>query len=437
MADAQKLDQLRLPLPGKTADQPFSVGALTAQIRFLLEDRIGEVWVAGEISNLRSPGSGHIYFTLKDADATLAAVMFRGEASRLRFKLADGMAATVRGPLTVYEPRGQYQIQALEIRPQGVGTLQQQFEVLKRKLAAEGLFETSRKRALPVFPETIGVISSLQAAGLQDFLKIIKRRAPGVRIQIRDVRVQGDGAAAEIATAIEAFNKDAVAQILIIARGGGSLEDLWAFNEEIVARALAASKIPTVSAIGHEIDFTIADFVADLRAPTPSAAAELIVRDWKEWLEELAQWQARLTRETASRLQQYRARWNQLRSSALFREPVRLVRQAQQRVDDLRDALRLGLKKAVRDKRHKLEKTLLRWKALDPRKQIKQHRFHLKQWEARIRTLGPQGTLDRGYAMVLDESGKIIKKAIRQLVGKKTKVILSRGKLLTRIEAIE
>src|SRR5271156_5141767 len=260
---------LEVETPGVSAQNPISITDLTSTIRELLETGLGEIWVAGEISNFRAPGSGHLYFTLKDETATLSAVMFQREARRAGFALADGQAVLVRGTITVYEARGQYQIQVAEIRPRGQGSLQQRFEELKRRLAAENLFDLERKRELPVFPETIGIVTSLQGAVLQDMLNILKRRAPGIAIKVRGVRVQSVGAAEEIAQAIGEFSAEAKVDIVIVARGGGSLEDLWAFNEEIVARAIAASDIPIITGIGHEIDFTIADFVADLRAPTP------------------------------------------------------------------------------------------------------------------------------------------------------------------------
>ena len=330
---------LEVALPGASAQNPISIADLTSTIRELLETGIGEVWVAGEISNFRAPGSGHLYFTLKDATATLAAVMFQREARRVGFALADGQAVLVRGTITVYEARGQYQLQVAEIRPRGQGSLQQRFEELKRKLTAEGLFELDRKRELPEFPEVIGVVTSLQGAVLQDMLNILKRRAPGLGIRVRGVRVQGIGAAEEIAQAIGEFSAEGNIDLLVVARGGGSLEDLWAFNEEAVARALAACRVPTISAVGHETDFTIADFVADLRAPTPSAAAELLTRDWAEWREVIAKLRARLERTTRQVLADHRRQLARLGSSYALREPRRVVRQWAQRLDDLRENL--------------------------------------------------------------------------------------------------
>ena len=328
---------LAIETPGHSAQNPISVTDLTSTIRDLLESSLGEIWVAGEISNFRSPGSGHLYFTLKDATATLSAVMFQHEARRIGFALQDGQAVLARGTITVYEARGQYQIQVAEIRPRGQGSLQQRFEELKRRLEVENLFDLDRKRPLPVFPEAIGIVTSLQGAVLQDMLQILQRRAPGIRIFVRGVRVQGPGAAQEIAEAIGAFSTEQNVDLLVVARGGGSLEDLWAFNEEVVARALADCHVPTVSAVGHETDFTIADFVADLRAPTPSAAAEMLTRDWSEWRETVAKLRVRLERTTRQVLGHHRRQLDQMASSYALREPRRVVRQWAQRLDDLQE----------------------------------------------------------------------------------------------------
>src|SRR5271156_1457755 len=343
---------LEIETPGVSAQNPISITDLTATIRELLETGLGEIWVAGEISNFRAPGSGHLYFTLKDETATLSAVMFQREAKRVGFALVDGQAVLVRGTITVYEARGQYQIQVEEVRPRGQGSLQQRFEELKLKLTAEGLFALERKRELPVFPEVIGIVTSLQGAVLQDMLQILQRRAPGIRIRVRGVRVQGIGAAQEIAEAIAAFDVEKNIDLLVVARGGGSIEDLWAFNEEPVARALAACAVPTISAIGHETDFTIADFVADLRAPTPSAAAELLTRDWTDWRDEIGKLRARLERTTGQSLGEHRRDLSRLGPGYALREPRRVGRQWAQRLDDLRETLRDAAKLALQRRRH-------------------------------------------------------------------------------------
>ncbi len=420
---------LEVEPPGQSAQTPISITNLTATIRDLLETGLGEVWVAGEISNFRAPGSGHLYFTLKDETATLSAVMFMREARRVGFALQDGQAILARGTITVYEARGQYQIQVAEIRPRGQGSLQQRFEELKRRLAAENLFDLDRKRELPVFPETIGVVTSLQGAVLQDMLQILQRRAPGIRILVRGVRVQGIGAAQEIAEAVDAFSAKKNVDLVVVARGGGSLEDLWAFNEELVARSLAACSVPTISAVGHETDFTIADFVADLRAPTPSAAAELLTRDWNEWRETLAKLQTRLERTTRQTLEDHRDHLNRLASSYALREPRRVVRQWAQRLDDLRENLQATALAAIHDHQGDLRLLGTRLKAHQPARELERRRAHLGQLTARLRALGPQATLDRGYALVLNREGHPVSKAEKKLEGESVKIILSKGTL--------
>ncbi len=414
----------------------LTVSQLTRKIRAALEGAVGEVWVRGEISNLRAPGSGHLYFTLKDGEAVLNAVMFRGDSSRLAAPLRDGQAVRIRGRVTVYEPRGQYQIQVLEARPEGLGTLQERFEALKRKLAEEGLFDPERKRPLPVFPERVGLVTSLQGAVIEDFCRILGRRAPGIVIEVRGVRVQGDGSAAEIAAAVAAFSGEGRVAAIVVARGGGSLEDLWAFNEEEVARALAASQIPTISAVGHETDFTIADFVADLRAPTPSAAAELVSRAWAEWRDLVDAHAARLGRAARQRLAFERERWRSLGGNPVFREPRRVLARAAQRVDDLREELARGLRRAVSDRRRDLGEILSRWEApaLRPAALLARHRERVGHWEARLRALGPEATLARGYAIVLDAGGQLVRRAAAVKPGQALAVRMADGTLPVRSE---
>jgi exodeoxyribonuclease VII large subunit len=418
---------LEIETPGLSAQNPITITDLTATIRDLLETSLGEIWVAGEISNLRSPGSGHLYFTLKDETATLAAVMFQREARRAGFALQDGQAVLARGAVTVYEARGQYQLQVVEIRPRGQGSLQQRFEELKRRLAAEHLFDLERKRSLPVFPEVIGVVTSLQGAVLQDMLHILQRRAPGIRILVRGVRVQGTGAAQEIAAAVGAFSAEKNIDLLVVARGGGSLEDLWAFNEEAVARALAACPVPTISAVGHETDFTIADFVADLRAPTPSAAAEMLTRDWNEWRETLLKLRERLERTARQSVGDHRRHLARLASSYALREPRRVVRQWTQRLDDLRENLHAAAHNSIQSRQQDLRLLRARLTARHPARELERRRNHLAQLFARLRALGPQATLDRGYALVLDQQGHPLSHAGRTSDGQAVRIVLSKG----------
>src|SRR6476646_7074518 len=266
----------------------FSVSELTAAIRGVLETGFGEIWVEGELSNCRTWNTGHMYFTLKDGDAQVKAVMFRSAVRYLKFKPEDGMHVIVRGQLSVYEPKGEYQIVCEHLEPRGLGALQMAVEQLKKKLQAEGLFDAARKRPLPALPRTIGIVTSLDGAALRDIIKVLRRRHPNAHLLIRPTRVQGEGAAADIAEALRAIVKIHGVDVVIVGRGGGSFEDLLAFNQEPVARAIASSPVPIVSAVGHEVDVTIADFVADLRAPTPSAAALAATPDKAAWQESLA-----------------------------------------------------------------------------------------------------------------------------------------------------
>jgi exodeoxyribonuclease VII large subunit len=426
---------LTVEQPGDSMRTPISVGALTSAIRDVLEENLGEVWVAGEISNFRSPGSGHLYFTLKDAEATLAAVMFRQEAARAGFALRDGQAVLARGSITVYEARGQYQLQVIEIQQRGQGTLQQRFEELKRRLQAEGLFELERKRELPVFPESVGLVTSLQGAVLQDMLRILARRAPGVRIFVRGVRVQGVGAEHEIAGAVRAFSDENAVDVLVVARGGGSFEDLWCFNEEVVARALAAAPMPTISAVGHETDFTIADFVADLRAPTPSAAAELLTRDWSDWRETIATLHRRMDRHVRTVLGQHRRHLARLAESYALREPRRVVREWAQRLDDLRQQLGAATGRALRARRDLVRLRETQLQGHHPRRELARRRAQVDQLAARLRALGPQATLDRGYALVLDGEGRPLREAQAALAGQPARIALSKGALDATITA--
>lgn len=417
---------------GGSAQHPLSVGALTQEIRSLLEESLGEVWVEGEISNLRNPGSGHLYFTLKDHESTLHAVMFRGDTARLRFTPKDGMATVIKGTLTVYEPRGQYQLQVTQMRPRGQGSLQERFEALKRKLAEEGLFSLERKRSLPVFPERIGLVTSTQGAAIQDFIKIIQRRAPGIHLLVRNVRVQGAGAELEIAAAITAFSQERQVDTLVVMRGGGSLEDLWCFNEEVVARSLFSCQIPVISAVGHETDFTLADLVADVRAPTPSAAAEIVARDWGEWREAVRVWRERLGRAAQGELDRARHRWHRLANHYVFREPQRVIQAFQQRLDDHRSDLARALRQAVQDRRRRWESLALRWRHCRPSLRISEHGRHLQQLQARLRNLGPEATLHRGFALVTHQ-GHIVRTAHPSLAKAELVIRLAQGSLTATV----
>jgi len=318
----------------------YTVSALTALLRLHIESAFSDVWVEGEVSNLRIPTSGHAYFTLKDAGSQIRAVLFRSAGRALRFALRDGMHLVCRGRVSVYEPRGDYQVIVEYAEPKGVGALQLAFEQLKERLAAEGLFDQARKRPLPFLPRRIGIVTSPTGAAIRDIVKVARMRFPAIEIVLNPVAVHGDRAAGEIARAIEEFNEIGGFDVLIVGRGGGSLEDLWPFNEEIVARAIVASRIPVVSAVGHESDYTIADFVADVRTATPSAAAELVARDRDHLLGQATSLWERAVQAARADLRDRRARVDAERRGLL--DPTALVARAMQRCDDLDMRLRLA-----------------------------------------------------------------------------------------------
>ena len=398
----------------------LSVTELTRRIKEQLEGRFPAVWVEGEISNFTRAASGHAYFTIKDADAALAAVMFRNVAGRLPFAPADGMQVLASGPVSVYEKRGQYQLIVTQLLPKGLGALQLAFERLKQKLAQEGLFDAARKKPLPVLPQRIGLVTSPTGAAIRDFLNIIGRRYPNVHLLIHPVRVQGIGAAEEIAAAVDDFNARRLVDVVIVLRGGGSLEDLWAFNEEVVARALARSAIPTISAVGHEVDFTISDFVADLRAPTPSAAAELVVRAKADYVADLRDFQKRLDKDLRLWLSEARRRL----ATCRLRHPADLVRQSQQRVDDLADRLRRASGVALEQQRARLAAARLR----TPTSLLQQTRHRLAQAGTRLELLSPRGTLARGYSITRrQDTGAVVRGVAGVTAGTKLTTLVVDG----------
>ncbi|MEY4387340.1 MAG: hypothetical protein RLY20_2623 [Verrucomicrobiota bacterium] len=421
----------------------LSVSELTTQVKRLLEQHVGTLWVTGEITNFRAQSSGHCYFTLKDASSQLTCVLFRGTAAAERDLLADGKKVILQGDVTVYEARGQYQLIVRKVELQGLGALQAAFERLKQKLAAEGLFSQERKRALPVFPQRIGLVTSPTGAAIRDVLHVIQRRNPGLEIILAPCRVQGDGAAKEVAEAIQLLNefnslpttRYSPLDLILVTRGGGSLEDLWAFNEEVVARAIAASTVPVVSAVGHEIDFTIADFVADLRAATPSAAAEIItdgvyssrvfVAEAPARLRELCERQMTAKHEEADFLLKRLARLH----------PRRKLDEALQRLDDLRGGLVRGAQQGVRQARMNWQQLGLRFNQVRPSKRLKDLKATLTQAEARLRLLGPEQVLSRGYSITTDAtSGKILRDAKQVKPGQRLKTRLKTGEVTSVAE---
>jgi exodeoxyribonuclease VII large subunit len=442
----------RVPTPSPPAEplksKVLSVSELTRQIKGALSRQFPNIWVEGEISNLRVQASGHCYFTLKDAGAQLSVVLFRREAEALRFKLADGLQVIASGDIDVYEPRGNYQLIARLLQPKGVGQLQAQFEALKQRLAAEGLFDPARKKPIPPFPEHIGIVTSPTGAAIRDILNVINRRFPNVHIVINPVRVQGEGAAQEIAAAIDEFNamntrategrarplgaphavgrlSSAAAKasapetgalqlpldVLIITRGGGSLEDLWAFNEEIVARAVSRSAIPTISAVGHEIDFTICDFVADLRAPTPSAAAELVVSHQLELLERVRDQRERLRRSLIHRFDALRHRVELAAGSYVFREPENIVRNYQQRVDMLLDSAQTAVASTLDNARHRVDHA-----------------------NSKLTLLNPRATLQRGYSITQRAAdGRVVTSPAQVKPGDRLKTLVRDGEIESEV----
>ena len=435
----------------------FSVSDLTAGIRGLLETEYSEVWVEGEISNCRLWNTGHLYFTLKDPGAQLKAVMFKSQARSLKFKPEDGLHVIVRGRLSVYDPKGEYQIVCDQVEPHGLGALQLAFDQLKRRLQAEGLFDTARKRPLPSFPRKIGIVTSLDGAAIRDIIKVLGRRYPNAHIVIRPTRVQGEGAAAEIARGLNDIVTLPGIDVVIVGRGGGSIEDLWAFNEEIVARAIVASPVPVISAVGHEVDVTIADFAADVRAPTPSAAAEIVVARKEDFCSHIERLGERLTGAVRGSIARLDSRVHQLNRRPGFAGwSARLAlrgRHTAETTHALRHAARAGLNKRLRvyqNLRLQLEQFDLRRRLGGVRARLvgvdgtlraaAQHRRHLAEKRlqscaARLDSLSPLAVLGRGYAVVWNESRtKVIRRAIEVKPGDRVRVTLSEGELGCTVE---
>ena len=434
----------------QSTSKVFTVAELTRAIRGTLETKFGAVWVQGEISNYKLHPSGHQYFTLKDQRAAIACVIFRNTLPPAAQPISDGAQVQVYGNVSVFEARGQYQLSVQILQTRGAGLLQAKFEALKRKLEAEGLFDPARKRPLPKFPKRIGIVTSPSGAAIRDMLNVLRRRAPSVAVIINPVRVQGIGAAAEIATAInELAARDGAwgpVDVIVIARGGGSIEDLWEFNEEIVARASFNSAIPVVSAVGHEIDFTIADFVADLRAPTPSAAAELIVSDSAELGRRVSELANCLQKCLRNFLLQSQTRLRFLSERTLARELTQRLRDAQQQVDLTAELLRRRLKQFVVDARAALSSRTQSLQSHDPKRELVIRRNNLMDLRRRflsqtprlfqtaqqrlhrvesvLRVLGPEATLRRGYTITTDAAGNVIQtiRAVRPGLRIKTRV---------------
>jgi exodeoxyribonuclease VII large subunit len=344
----------------------YTVSTLTREIKELLETSFPRLWVEGEISNYKRHSSGHFYFTLKDENAQIRCAMWRFKADQLRFQLEDGMKVLVEADIQLYEKSGSYQLIIQQLQPAGIGDLQLAFEQLKKKLQAEGLFDSQYKKELPTYPERIGIVTSATGAAIRDIISVIYRRFPATEIVLYPVKVQGEGAADEIAGAIEDLNSYGKVEVLIVGRGGGSLEDLWAFNEEAVARAIFESRIPVISAVGHEVDFSIADFVADRRAPTPSAAAEMIVPDSQELLGNLAYYREKFHNHLMQLLAGNRDKIEAFRKSYAFRRPEDLLYQKVQRLDEIWRTIQNSVQFSLKRDRQRLENGRLRLQALNP-----------------------------------------------------------------------
>ena len=428
----------------------FTVSELTGLLRSSIEEQFSDIWLEGELSNLRAPGSGHVYCTLKDKTSQIRAVLFRSSAVRLRFALQEGLQVIVRGRLTVYEPRGEYQIVLDTMEPKGVGALQLAFEQLKERLATEGLFDQDRKKSIPAFPRTVGVVTSLTGAAIRDILAVFRRRWPTLHVLIAPVQVQGESAGRQIAEALTALNDLGSVDVIIVGRGGGSLEDLWSFNEEIVARAIAASHVPVVSAVGHEIDVTLADFVADLRAPTPSAAAEAVVPVLAEIVERLRELTVR-----AGQVMLRHCAFERQRLDAGIRGVTDVhfrLQEAAQRTDDTVDRLREMVQQlltAGRERVHEVQRDL---SVLNPILAIKQglatvpqfskrlegqmgailaqHRYRIHATLAQLNTLSPLAILGRGYSILQTvPAGQILHRANDVEVGQEMVAQLASGRL--------
>ncbi len=434
----------------------ITVSDLTANIRDILENAYSEVWVEAEISNCRLWNTGHLYFTLKDPASQIKAVMFRSDVRTLKFKPEDGLHVVVRGRVSVYEPKGEYQLVCERMEPHGLGALQLAFDQLKRRLHAEGLFDAARKRALPALPRKIGIVTSLDGAAIRDILKVLSRRYPNAHVIIRPARVQGEGAAAEVAQGIRDIVKIPGIDVVIVGRGGGSIEDLWAFNEEPVARAIAASPVPIISAVGHEVDVTIADFAADVRAPTPSAAAEIVVARKEDFCGHIERLSDRLSAAVRGSIARLESRIHQLNRRPGFAGwSARLAlrgRHCAETTHALRHAARAAVSRRLRvyqglrlqleqfDLRRRLGSVRARLVGVDGDLRAAAHRrqhraeARLQTCAARLDSLSPLAVLGRGYAVVWDESRThVIRAATEVKRGDAVRVTLSQGELECKV----
>jgi exodeoxyribonuclease VII large subunit len=446
----------QINLSWESERRTFTVAEITQAIRGVLERDFRDVWVSGEISGSKRAASGHLYFTLKDSEAQIQCACWRNSVRGLRFQPQDGVAVLARGRVEVYPPRGQYQLIVEAMEPQGHGALQLAFEQLKEKLKAEGLFDKDRKRPLPKSPQRIGIVTSPTGAAIRDIVNVLQRRSPGVAIRLYPALVQGEGSVAAVAEGIRFLGQSGWPELLIVGRGGGSLEDLWTFNEEAVARAIAACPVPVVSAVGHETDFTIADFVADLRAPTPSAAAELVVPERREQLDRVENLRRRIARLIQFRIADSRARLHQQGTDRAMSLLRRQIGQSQQQVDDFGFRLRDEIRGLLNQNRWQLQELEGRLRRRDLRLQLTKSRRRLERAEdlaatrmraclaaagsrlapaaAELQQLSPLAVLERGYSIVLDAEGRAVRDAAQAPPGTTLSVRLSKGALGVRVE---
>jgi exodeoxyribonuclease VII large subunit len=429
----------------------WTVRDLIASVRTRLEREYTDVWIEGEISNFRAHGSGHLYFTLKDGSAQIRVVMFRSSAKLLRFRPEEGMQVIARGRVTVYEERGELQVSAEYLEPKGAGALQIAFEQLKAKLQAEGLFEESRKKGVPALPRRIGIVTSPQAAALRDILNILHRRHHTVNVLIFPAQVQGLEAPIEVSAGIRYFNKARNVEVIIVARGGGSVEDLAAFNHEGLARTVASSEIPVISAVGHETDFTILDFVADLRAPTPSAAAELVIRSRQEIEEQSEGLRERLARAMRYRLLMARQSVTEMAQHGAFARMMDALGRRQQRVDELLYRMETAERRVIEQQRRRWETAAGAIRHYDVRRRLAtmreqlesrtaalgasfrtllmRRRGRLEQLAGELGALSPVAILERGYALVFDSAGKLVKDSEQVQAGEEIRARVARGEI--------
>jgi exodeoxyribonuclease VII large subunit len=437
----------------------YSVAELNAAIRAVLDSEFQDLWVTGEISGLKLAASGHYYFTLKERDAQVRCVAFRSAHRYWKFKPQDGLAVLARGRIDVYEARGEYQLLVELLEPQGLGALQLAFEQLKKRLEAEGLFDKARKKPLPMLPRRIGVVTSPRGAAVRDIIRILRRRFPNLHLIVYPVRVQGEGAAEEISTALKYFNRKQSVDVILLARGGGSIEDLWAFNEETVARAIAACTIPIVSGVGHETDFTIADFVADVRASTPSAAAEIVVQSRQEFQRHLSELEHKISQRMRYVLLEYRHHLKELTTHMGFRRLEDLLRRHRQLTDELTARLGIALQGRLERLRHRYTIAATRIASFDLRAPIRTLGLRLMQRSAelgmrmerflvgkiqRLETLrvqlderSPLRVLQRGYSICTDAAGNVVSGADQVSIGGEIKVQLAHGRLGAEVRTRE